>query len=257
MGESIQTQINTPPSGVEAPVKPVPTTERPSWLPEKFATVEDLAKSYTELEKKQSQGKPPAETPKPVEKAGQPSDQPKGLQIPPPTTDEVKAEQAVQKAGLDMKALESEMIANGDLTVETYKKLEDAGITKDAVDIYRRGLEAKKSDFEAHIAKDIKGGLPELHKALEWAAEGLSPEEQAAFNRTLANGDKEAGKLAAEGLMSRFLRADGPRLIDGTAAVDRRDVFESQAQITEAMSDPRYKSDPAYRSKVEAKILRS
>lgn len=256
MGEALQTQLVIPPTGVEAPVKAAPTPERPPWLPEKFATVEDLAKSYTELEKKQSQPKVP-ETKKPEEKAGEPEVPPKGLQIPPPTTDEVKAEEAVQKAGLDMKALESEMIANGDLTEETYKKLEDAGITKDAVGIYKRGLEAKKSDFESHIAKDIKGGLSELHKALEWAAEGLSPEEQDAFNRTLANGDKEAGKLAAEGLMSRFIRADGPRLIDGTTAVDRRDIFESSAQITEAMKDPRYQTDPAYRSKVEAKILRS
>lgn len=46
----------------EAPVETVPTAEqeaatppeRPEWLPEKFKTPEDLAKSYTELEKKVS-----------------------------------------------------------------------------------------------------------------------------------------------------------------------------------------------------------
>ena len=45
----------------EAPVETVPTDQeqtqasepqRPEWLPEKFKTAEDLAKSYTELEKK-------------------------------------------------------------------------------------------------------------------------------------------------------------------------------------------------------------
>ena len=31
------------------------------------------------------------------------------------------------------------------------------------------------------------------------------------------------------------------------------DVFESVAQVTEAMNDPRYAKDPAYRKKVEDK----
>ncbi len=51
----------------EAPVETVPTPEqeaatqpeRPEWLPEKFKTPEDLAKSYTELEKKVSTNKVP------------------------------------------------------------------------------------------------------------------------------------------------------------------------------------------------------
>ena len=38
-------------------------TERPTWLPEKFTTAEDLAKSYTELEKTMAEksAKVPAE----------------------------------------------------------------------------------------------------------------------------------------------------------------------------------------------------
>ena len=35
------------------------------------------------------------------------------------------------------------------------------------------------------------------------------------------------------------------------------DAFESIAQVTEAMSDPRYDKDPAYRASVEKKIARS
>ncbi|BCV06873.1 MAG: hypothetical protein CM15mV145_200 [uncultured marine virus] len=34
-----------------APPTEAAETERPTWLPEKFKTAEDLAKSYTELEK--------------------------------------------------------------------------------------------------------------------------------------------------------------------------------------------------------------
>ena len=45
-------------TGPEAPQEEAPQdnqpSERPEWLPEKFKTPEDLAKSYSELEKKLS-----------------------------------------------------------------------------------------------------------------------------------------------------------------------------------------------------------
>lgn len=50
---------------------PANTPERPTWLPEKFKSVEDMAKAYAELETKLGQPKPdeaPAATQKPTEK---------------------------------------------------------------------------------------------------------------------------------------------------------------------------------------------
>ena len=44
-----QTQTNL--LNTETAKKVTEDTERPTWLPEKFKTAEDLAKSYTELEK--------------------------------------------------------------------------------------------------------------------------------------------------------------------------------------------------------------
>ena len=44
-----QTQTNL--LNTEAAKNVTEDTERPTWLPEKFKTAEDLAKSYTELEK--------------------------------------------------------------------------------------------------------------------------------------------------------------------------------------------------------------
>ena len=66
MPEETQTQTQAPATDhlietqPEAPVETVPSkeaveatnNERPEWLPEKFKTAEDLAKSYTALEKK-------------------------------------------------------------------------------------------------------------------------------------------------------------------------------------------------------------
>ena len=39
---------------VELDTEAKPTETRPDWLPEKFKSAEDLAKAYSELEKKQS-----------------------------------------------------------------------------------------------------------------------------------------------------------------------------------------------------------
>ena len=43
--------LTTPTDNVETETAPAAETDRPTWLPEKFKTAEDLAKSYTELEK--------------------------------------------------------------------------------------------------------------------------------------------------------------------------------------------------------------
>jgi hypothetical protein len=48
-----------------------------------------------------------------------------------------------------------------------------------------------------------------------------------------------------------------PSLYEGTSDTVSKDAFASVAQVTEAMNDPRYDSDPAYRQLVEDKIGRS
>ena len=70
------------------------TDERPEWLPEKFKTPEDMAKSYAELEKKMSGGKEP--------EAPATEDTPAEI----PTNDDAK--EAATNAGLDFDALQTE-----------------------------------------------------------------------------------------------------------------------------------------------------
>ena len=46
-----------PETGPEVPIEEAQDNQdRPEWLPEKFKSAEDMAKSYTELEKKFSSG---------------------------------------------------------------------------------------------------------------------------------------------------------------------------------------------------------
>ena len=46
-------------------------------------------------------------------------------------------------------------------------------------------------------------------------------------------------------------------MLTGKAATETPDVFRSQAEVVQAMNDPRYDSDPAYRNDVFEKLGRS
>lgn len=253
MGEFQKVEITTPPAGAEAPTPVVQADpNRPAWLPEKFKTPEDMAKSYAEAEKKISELSKPKteEKPKVEEKPGEPS-----KVVPNEFTQD---EAAIKQAGLNLNDLEKEFQTNGGkLSEESNKKLQDIGITPERITAYQRGLQAQSDDFEKSVVKGIKGGMEDLKKALDWAKDSLSASEAKAFNDTMARGNADEASLAAEGLVSRFTRAQGPQLIEGRPAQDRADAYESRAQQIAEINDPRYKNDPAFRNRAMAKAMRS
>ena len=70
----------------------------------------------------------------------------------------------------------------------------------------------------------------------------------------------QAIKLAVAGLKAEYDKANGVegRMVTGkTAPPNSGDVYRSQAQLVEAMNDPRYDNDPAYRQDVIEKLDRS
>ena len=94
---------------------------------------------------------------------------------------------------------------------------------------------------------------------IEWAKANMTPAEIAAYNAAVSSGNADQAKLAALGLSAKFSKAVGsdPQRLLGGQKAGSDDVFESTAQVTEAMRDPRYAKDPAYRAKVQAKLSRS
>lgn len=219
----------------------VPESEdRPEWLPEKFKSPEDMAKAYAELESKLG-GKKPEETPKAEQ---------------PPVPD--NPEQALADKGLKLDEFSAEFAKNGELSPESYDKLTKAGFPKELVDSYIEGQKAMAAQFEADIKSEV-GGNERYSEMLDWAKVNLSPTEIQAYNDAVTSGSAEKAKLAALGLSARFDKAVGKepdRMLGGTKA-GSSDVFESTQQVTEAMRDPRYQKDPAYRAKVQAKLARS
>ena len=92
-----------------------------------------------------------------------------------------------------------------------------------------------------------------------WASDNLSESEIAAYDRVVGSGDLDMVKLAVSGLQSKYQTVEGsdPALIAGQSASSTGGNYSSWAEVTTAMRDPRYQSDPAYRQSVADKLGRS
>lgn len=235
----------TPPS--EGPVGTPPAEDRPEWLPEKFKTPEEMAKAYSELESKLGQPK-----------KDEPAKTPEGTPDPATATPE-DAEKALTDKGLNLQDFSEEYANKGALSPESYEKLAKAGYSKDLVDQFIEGQMARAAQFESSIKSEV-GGNDAYVEMVTWAKANLSPAEIDAYNTAVSSGNPQQAKLAALGLRAQYEKANGSdpkRLLGGSNGTTSSDVFESVAQLKEAMKDPRYKSDPAYRAKVQEKLGRS
>ena len=94
---------------------------------------------------------------------------------------------------------------------------------------------------------------------MDWAGQTLSQDAINSFENLVNTGDKNSIQLAVNGLVAQYQNDNGyeGRMLTGKAAQTNTDVYKSQAQLVEAMADPRYDRDPAYRQDVIAKLDRS
>lgn len=229
----------TPPA---APVKP-------DWVPEKFwdastGTVksEDMAKSYSELEKRMGQS------------AQQQQQQPQTQQTP--NEQAQQAADTLQSKGLDMQVFAKEYADNGQLSDTAYQSMEKAGISRELVDSFIAGQEALRAGIQQE-AFGLVEGKENYTAMVQWAAANMATDEIAAYNAAVNGGNKAAMKLAIQGLQARYAAENGgkpPRLTNGSASGDGTVPFQSRHELTTAMGDPRYAKDEAYRNQVIARL---
>lgn len=222
--------------------------ERPDWLPEKFNSVEDMAKAYGELEKKLSS--PSTDTETKEETTEETPD--------PETASASEVADVLNKSGVDFDTLQNEFNENGGLNEDSYKKLEEAGFSKTLVDSWIAGQQALATDIHEQIFGTV-GGEENYNQMIEWAGDNLPPSEIDAFNKAVDSGDINMINFAVNGLTARYRSEVGtePRLLQGETNGTSGGSFQSAAELTAAMRDPRYQSDPAYRRAVSDKLSRS
>ena len=211
-------------------------TERPEWLPEKFQNAEELAKAYGELEK-QFSSRPKEEVKEDVK-------------IP---------EKATEPQANSLDKFYNEYAEKGSLSEKSYQDLAKQGLDKQLVDGYIEGQKAL-ADNHTKAIQDVVGGKDRYGDLMDWASKNLTEGEQTAFNNMVDGGTLDEAKLAVQGLMTKAgvnANPNQPSLFEGTSDVTPNDAYESVSQVTDAMNDPRYEKDPAYRKKVADKLARS
>ena len=157
----------------------------------------------------------------------------------------------------------------GKITDDMYKTLEDTGLSRASIDSYLAGRavesgyttseQADLTDAEVTKIQTSVGGEAQYNKMISWANENLEQNTLEAFNSLVGNGDFTTVQLAVDGLKAQYENAEGyeGKMLTGKPAKASGDVFRSQSEVVQAMSDLRYDRDPAYRQDVFDKLERS
>ena len=224
----------------------------------KYEDAQALEKAYIELQKKLGEdGK---------EEAPQAEDQQEEVLQ---ETSEEKSEEYSGAAELISSASDEYYNNDGQLSPETLDKFASMS-SKELVEAYMQvqnnlpqgdllDKSADISDATVNEVKNYAGGEKAYSDMVNWASNNLDQQSIAAFDNIINTGSVDAIKFAVNGLKAQYRDANGYEgtMVTGKAPVENKDVFRSQAELVDAMSDRRYDKDPAYRQDVISKLERS
>ena len=220
--------------------------ERPDWLPEKFKSPEDMARAYASLESKLGQAGREETTSEPEEAELE--------EITNQSANEVS--DLLDSRGLDFDVFQEEYMETGTLSPEAYQALEEAGFSEAMVDTWIQGQNALASQVTSQM-QSLVGGSEQYGQLVQWAADNLPEGEIDAYNQVMETQDPNLIRFAVQGLNARYRSEAEPSLLQGATGETTGGKFNSNAELTAAMRDPRYAQDPAYRQAVADKLARS
>jgi len=221
----------------------------------KYKNAEELEQAYVELQKKLGEkGDETSET------TG--VDQEETSEETKETTENSPAVALITEASAEYYANDNK------LSPETIEKFQSLS-SKDLVSAYME-MQANQpaqqetapvdmTDADINTIKNSVGGDQQYDTIVSWAGQNLDKGSIDAFDSIVETGNPEAIKIAISGLKAQYENSNGyeGRMLTGKAPKTSGDVFKSQAQVVEAMSDPRYDNDPAYRQDLIEKLDRS
>jgi hypothetical protein len=224
--------------------------EENELLAGKYRNAEDLEEAYLELQKK----------------LGSDDDEVEDTTLDE-DEDEIEYDEAVVAGIETIQEASEEYYANeGQISEETLEKF-DGMSARDLVEAYRAIQENTDpsdsypdlTDSEMSTVYNSVGGEEEYGKLTSWAADNMDDSALDAFNSIIDQGNPTAIQIAVAGMKAEYDNQEGyeGRMLTGKAAQNSRDGFRSQAEVVQAMSDPRYDRDPAYRQDLYDKLERS
>ena len=232
--------------------------EQEQLLAGKYKNAEDLEKAYVELQKKLGEtGDETSETTGDTE--------PTNSEENTEETEEVKedspAVSLINEASAEYYANDNKLSPE---TIEKFSQMSSQDLVNAYIELQQANPQPQTeavdvSQADINTIQNSVGGQAEYSKLTQWAADNLDEQKVSAFDSLIETGNVQAIQLAVAGLKTEYENANGyeGRMLSGKAPKASGDVFRSQAQLVEAMSDSRYDNDPAYRQDVIAKLDRS
>ena len=226
--------------------------EQEGLLAGKYKDASQLEQAYLELQKKLGEGGDEGEE--------EDSEEYEEYDDEEYEYEETEATQAISQAS-------AEFYETGEISEETFEALsqmssaELLGAYMSMQDAVGEEGEAAADLSQSDVAsiKESVGGDEAYAAITEWAGSNLSEDAVDAFEAIIDNGSPEMIQLAVDGLKAKYDNAFGSegRTLQGKPPANSRDTFRSQAEVVEAISDPRYENDEAYRNDVLMKLDRS
>ena len=164
------------------------------------------------------------------------------------------------KSNISYNALKEEYRTNGELSEKTLAQLEKAGYTRELVENFIEGQQARYEASYGVYIRNAVGGDNEYARLIKWAGNNLSSQEINRFNKAVTSNDVDIALVAVENLANRMEKAKGtpPELIEGKPTAEHHTKgYASLAEMAAAMDDPRYEKDMAYTERVERRIIAS
>ena len=155
---------------------------------------------------------------------------------------------------------------NDKLSKETFEKLSKMNpveVAKLAMQQRQQFQQAPQGrEFTENDVQQIHGlvgGSENYNNMISWASENVPEQEVDLFDAVMDKGDPLAAYFAVQAMALKYQDGVGRegQMVRGKAPKAQGDVFNSQPELIEAMEDPRYNDDPAYRDAIMQKLERS
>ena len=226
----------------------------------KYENAEQLERAYLELQSKLGSQTSGGDEQGDVPEEEEPSQEEE--------TETDSEEEEVELSETDKAILDAsnEWYGTGEISEETYQSLSEMD-SQELLDSYLKLQAAQPepespdlSDREVDSIYAFAGGAEQFNAITEWASQNMSEEYITAYDNIVEQGNAASIQLAVAGLMAAYYENNGyeGRMYSGQQAqAENLPYFRSQAEVVEAMSDPRYDNDPAYRQDVYEALERS
>ena len=213
----------------------------------KYKNAQDLEQGYIELQKKLGEGEAEEPVAEAEEEEYEGEEGEEDISILDELWEyEINNEEFHEDAVAELQQMDPVDLAN--LHIEYRKQVEEEGVgAKDFT-------EAEMTEL-----KGVVGGDENYQNMLQWAGANLNQQEIDMFDAVMQRGDALGAFFAIRSLAYRYNDAAGyeGKMLTGNAPKTSGSQYRSQQEVIQAMSDPRYDSDPAYRKDVMDKLTRS